>query len=105
MIDTKQMFEPSIQTLSKARRFKPIYVNRQGTTMWQQHKTDLGTRLFFIVSGSIIWLGIALTGFGSVHWLLFIPPTFFYFAAATGICPGLIVSKWLTANRAKSSQE
>lgn len=52
-------------------------------------------RLFFAVSGSIIWLGIGLTGFDAVHWLLYVPAVFFTFAVITGICPGLIISKWL----------
>jgi len=37
-------------------------------------------------------LGIWLTGFNIAHWLLFVPVVFFYFAAATGICPGLVFS-------------
>ena len=52
-------------------------------------------RFFFLVSGSIVWLGIALTGFAAVHWLLYVPAVFFAFAALTGICPGLIVSRLL----------
>jgi hypothetical protein len=50
-------------------------------------------RFFFLVAGSIIWLGIWLTGFGSAHWVLYIPGVFFYFAAITGICPGIIISR------------
>ena len=50
-------------------------------------------RLFFAVSGSIIWLGIWLTGFETVHWLLYVPAVFFAVAVVTGICPGLIISK------------
>ncbi|MCW5586320.1 MAG: hypothetical protein KIS75_09320 [Chromatiales bacterium] len=52
-------------------------------------------RLFFAVSGTIIWLGIWLTGFSVVHWLLYVPAVFFAIAVITGICPGLIVSKML----------
>jgi hypothetical protein len=48
---------------------------------------------FFLFSGSVIWLGIWLTGFSNAHWLLYIPGVFFYFAAVTGICPGLIISR------------
>jgi hypothetical protein len=50
-------------------------------------------RFFFLVSGSIIWIGVWLTGFSTVHWLLYVPAVFFYFAAITGICPGLIFSR------------
>jgi hypothetical protein len=50
-------------------------------------------RFFFLFAGSVIWLGIWLTGFSSAHWLLYVPGVFFYFAAVTGICPGLIISR------------
>lgn len=50
-------------------------------------------RFFFLVAGSVIWLGMYLTGFSVVHWLLYVPASFFYFAAITGICPGIIISK------------
>lgn len=52
-------------------------------------------RVFFFVTGSVIWLGIWLTGFSGVHWLLYLPAAFFYFAALTGICPGLVLSRVL----------
>jgi len=52
-------------------------------------------RFFFLVIGSVILLGIWLTGFNVVHWLLFLPVVFLYFAAITGICPGLIFSNML----------
>lgn len=52
-------------------------------------------RFFFLGSGSIIWLGIWLTGFSTVHWVLYLPGAFFYFAALAGICPGLIFSRML----------
>lgn len=50
-------------------------------------------RFFFFVAGSVVWLGIWLTGFGVAHWMLYLPGAFFYFAALTGICPGLIISR------------
>ncbi len=52
-------------------------------------------RFFFLVAGLIIWLGIYLTGFNVVHWILYFPAVFFIFAAVTGICPGMIMSKKL----------
>jgi hypothetical protein len=36
-------------------------------------------RLFVFLVGSIIWAGIWLTGFATVHWLLYAPPVFFLF--------------------------
>lgn len=56
-------------------------------------------RFFLFVIGSLIWLGIWLTGFNQVHWLLYVPPAFLYFAAITGICPGLIISRMLFKSR------
>ncbi len=56
-------------------------------------------RFFFLVSGVIIWLGIYLTGFNIVHWLMFFPAVFFIFAAITGICPGIIISKMLLKDK------
>lgn len=52
-------------------------------------------RFFFFVSSIIMWTGIYLSGFSNVHWLLYIPAALFIFAAATGICPGMILSKLL----------
>ena len=58
-------------------------------------KASLAVRLFLLVVGSVIWGGIALTGFQIVHWLLYVPAGFLVFAAVTGFCPGLIISRWL----------
>lgn len=52
-------------------------------------------RFFFLVVATVLWVGIWLTGFGTVHWILFIPAVFFVFAAVTGICPGIIISNRL----------
>ena len=56
-------------------------------------------RLFFFVTGSIIWLGIWLTGFGNVHWFLYIPAIFFSFAVVTGVCPGMILSNLVLGSK------
>lgn len=61
----------------------------------EKYRIGKSMRLFFTVSGLIIWLGIWLTGFDVVHWLLYVPAIFFTFAVATGICPGMIISKAL----------
>ena len=60
-----------------------------------RHMISPAMRLFFLVSGTVIWAGIWLTGFTVVYWLLYLPAVFFYFAAATGICPGIIFSRAL----------
>lgn len=58
-------------------------------------KASPAVRLFLLVVGAVIWGGIALTGFQQAHWLLYVPAVFLTFAAATGFCPGLIISRWL----------
>ena len=52
-------------------------------------------RFFFLGAGLVLWLGIYLTGFDVVHWVLYLPAVFFIFAAVTGICPGIIFSKMI----------
>jgi hypothetical protein len=52
-------------------------------------------RFFLFVIATFIFAGIWLTGFATAHWLLYLPVIFFIFAATTGICPGMILSKKL----------
>jgi len=56
-------------------------------------------RFFLFVVSLNIWLGIWLTGFGIAHWWLYVPAGFLLFAAITGLCPGLILSRWLFKER------
>lgn len=58
-------------------------------------------RFFFLLTGGVIWLGIGLTGWATTSWVLYIPAVFFLFAAATGLCPGIIVSNRLFGSRDK----
>ncbi len=58
-----------------------------------KYKASPAMRFFLLVSGTVMWLGIWLTGFDKVHWLLFVPAVFFYFAAVTGVCVGLVISR------------
>jgi len=51
---------------------------------------DKSMKVFFLFVGLIMWAGVWLTGFDKVHWLLYLPATFFLFSAVTGICPGMI---------------
>lgn len=59
-------------------------------------------RLFLFVVGSVIMVGIWLTGFAVVHWFLYVPAVFFYFAAITGICPGMILSRLVMGEKPHS---
>lgn len=47
-------------------------------------------RMTMLSIAAIMLVGIGLTGFSKVHWVLYLPPAFLVFAGATGICPGLI---------------
>jgi hypothetical protein len=53
-------------------------------------KASNAMRAWFVFFAGIIWVGIYLTGFSNVHWLLYIPPAGMTFAAITGICPSQI---------------
>ena len=56
-------------------------------------------RIFLLVFSALIWLGIWLTGFNSVHWVLYIPAAFGVIAAVTGYCPGMGFSRMLTGKQ------
>lgn len=52
-------------------------------------------RMQFISISAVILVGIALTGFGRVHWFLYLPVAVLAFAGISGVCPGLMVWKKL----------
>ena len=52
-------------------------------------------RMLFLVMSLVISGGIYLTGYQSVHWLLYVPAAALLFAAISGICPGLTLFKKL----------
>lgn len=54
-------------------------------------------RVLFLTVAILIVVGIGLTGFEQVHWLLYVPIAALTFAGLTGICPGLILYKKLGA--------
>jgi hypothetical protein len=47
-------------------------------------------RMVYLTIAVVILLGITLTGFTQVHWVLYIPVVLLLFASATGFCPGLV---------------
>lgn len=59
------------------------------------HFISLATRVFLLFVAAVIWLGIWLTGFSTVHWVLYLPAILLPFASTTGICPGLMLSETL----------
>jgi hypothetical protein len=54
-------------------------------------KATTPMRVWFAFFGAVIWIGIILTGFSNVHWLLYLPAAGMAFAAITGICPSQIM--------------
>ncbi len=70
--------------------------------MMDEYKVSKAMRFFFLVTGTLLWAGIWLTGFAAVHWLLYLPAVFTLFAALTGICPGMILSNLLFGQRSES---
>ncbi len=50
-------------------------------------------RLFMFNLASLILLGLWLTGFDKVHWFAYAIPVALFFAAATGLCLGLYMSR------------
>ena len=61
-------------------------------------------RVFLAAAGSILWIGIWHTGFAAASWVIYLLGIFLPVAAATGICPGLAVSR-LVYGRFGSSKE
>ena len=52
-------------------------------------------RMLFLMIAGLILLGIWLTGFNVVHWVLYLPVAALIFAGVTGICPGYLIFKKL----------
>lgn len=46
-------------------------------------------RMLYLSFSLIMLIGVGLTGFSKVHWLLFVPIVFSGFAGITGICINL----------------
>ena len=50
-------------------------------------------RAFMFNVATMSLIGIALTGFNNVHWFAYVLPASLLFAAASGFCIGLGISK------------
>ena len=51
--------------------------------------------MLFLTVAVLLGLGIWLTGWGQVHWLLYVLSGLLVFAGVTGICPTYMVFKKL----------
>jgi steroid 5-alpha reductase family enzyme len=54
-------------------------------------KLDPLQRQWFLGPALMLWIGIYLTGFETVHWLIYVPAVMSVFAFVSGICPGQIM--------------
>ena len=50
-------------------------------------------RLFLFMLALVSMTSVWLTGFNTVHWFAYVLPGFLTFAALSGLCPGLMISK------------
>lgn len=57
--------------------------------LMQLQNANTSMRLLFLMIAALIWAGIWLSGYNTVHWVLYLPAAFLTVAAVTGICPGL----------------
>lgn len=48
-------------------------------------------RMTFLSIATVVAIGNTLTGWGTISWVLWIPPIALSLAAITGVCPFLIV--------------
>ena len=65
-------------------------------------RASLEMKTWFALFSIIIWLGIYLTGFSIVHWLLYVPAVALLFAAVTGICPSqILISSFFRSKKAE----
>ena len=48
-------------------------------------------RMVFLSLAALILLGIWLTGFNTVHWVLYLPVAGLVFAGISGICPSYLL--------------
>ena len=71
----------------------------------EKYKLNSAMRFFFLGASAITWTGIGLTGFKTVHWFLYVPAVMYAFAAMSGICPGIIMSKMLFQEVERKKEE
>ena len=63
-------------------------------------RASISMPIWFAFVGVILWVGIYLTGFSTVNWLLYLPAAGFTFSAVTGICLSLMaISKMFGFNK------
>ena len=53
-------------------------------------------RIMLLLSAMLIIVGIWLSGWSSVHWFLYITPALFTLFGVTGLCPSVIMHRYLS---------
>ena len=67
----------------------------QENTLFLKEIIMTALRMMFLTAATVISLGIYLSGWDQVHWLLYIPPAGFLISAITGFCPPVFLYKKL----------
>jgi len=62
-------------------------------------KASKAVRVFFFNTSVFAMIAIWLSGFNNVHWMMYLLPGFFLFAAISGFCPGMIMAQKLFGER------
>ena len=60
-------------------------------------KAPPAVRLFLFMMALVSMVSAWLTGLNTVHWFTYVLPAFLTFAAISGLCPGLMISKKIMA--------
>lgn len=61
-------------------------------------KSGNAMRMFLLTSVIFLMVGIWLTGFGQVHWFLYVIPILYTLSALFGICPGINLWRMILKN-------
>ncbi len=67
--------------------------------MLEEMRISPEMRRWFAGPMIMLWTGIYLTGFEQVSWLLYLPAFLSVFALATGLCPGMMLIRRISAKQ------
>lgn len=62
-------------------------------------KASITLRIWYVVVALVLWAGIYLTGFSTIHWMMYLPASGFVLAAITGYCPSHIAVSKVIENK------
>ncbi|MBI33542.1 MAG: hypothetical protein CMD98_06720 [Gammaproteobacteria bacterium] len=58
-------------------------------------------RIFLMIPAVVVFIGIWLTGFSVVSWVLYVPIVLLPFASITGYCPGMHIVRWCRKSKGR----